>query len=137
MRLFPIPAAAAPVKPSACQLRLAKVAAFKPLPVLVGAGECGAVDAVILDSVILADQAKVVVSPPATLRCSMAEEVAAWLREDVAPAALKLGAPLRGLDNFDSYECRGAQSGAAAPRSASTAAPTRSTCARSSSPTAR
>ena len=104
---FPDTAAAAPVKPSACQLRLAKVATFKPLPVLVGAGECGAVDAVILDSVILADQAKVVVSPPATLRCATAEEIAAWLREDVAPAALKLGAPLRGLDNFNSYECRG------------------------------
>jgi hypothetical protein len=30
----------------------------------------------------------------------MAEEVAAWLREDIGPAVLKLGAPLRGLDNF-------------------------------------
>jgi len=73
---------------------------------LVGAGECGAVDAVVLDSITLADKTKVAVSPPATLRCSMAEAVAVWLREDVAPAALKLGAPLRGLDNFDSYECR-------------------------------
>ena len=66
-----------------------------------------AVDAVILDGVILSDRAKVAVSPPATLRCAMAEEVTAWLRDDIAPAALKLGAPLRGLDNFDSYECRG------------------------------
>jgi hypothetical protein len=86
---------------------LTKLATFKPLPVLVGAGECGAVDAVLMDNVILADQAKVSVSPPATLRCTMAEQVAIWLREDVAPAVLKLGAPLRGLDNFDSYECRG------------------------------
>jgi len=104
---FPEAATAAPAKPSACQLRLAKVATFKPLPVLIGAGECGALDAVILDGVILPDRAKVVVSPPATLRCTMAEEVAAWLREDIGPAVLKLGAPLRGLDNFDSYECRG------------------------------
>lgn len=104
---FPEAAAAAPAKPSACQLRLAKVATFKPLPVLIGAGECGALDAVVLDGVILPDRAKIVVSPPATLRCTMAEEVAAWLRDDVAPAVLKLGAPLRGLDNFDSYECRG------------------------------
>ena len=104
---FPDTAVAAPARPSACQLRLAKAATFKPLPVLIGAGECGATDAVILDGVILPDRAKVVVSPPATLRCTMAEEVAAWLREDVAPAVLKLGAPLRGLDNFDSYECRG------------------------------
>jgi hypothetical protein len=91
---------------SACQLRLAKLATFKPLPVLVGAGECGAVDAVVLDNVILPDQAKVAVTPPATLRCTMAEAIAVWVREDVAPAALTYGAPLRGLDNFDSYECR-------------------------------
>jgi hypothetical protein len=104
---FPEAGAGEPAKPSACQIRLAKVATFKPLPMLIGAGECGALDAVLLDGVILPDRAKVVVSPPATLRCSMAEQVAAWLREDIAPAALKLGAPLRGLDNFDSYECRG------------------------------
>ena len=53
---FPEAATAAPAKPSACQLRLAKVATFKPLPVLIGAGECGALDAVILDGVILPDR---------------------------------------------------------------------------------
>jgi hypothetical protein len=99
-------AAPGPSTPSACQTRLAKLAVFKPLPLLVGAGECGAADAVLLDSIILADKTNVAVSPPATLRCTMAEAVALWLREDVAPAVLKLGAPLRGLDNFDSYECR-------------------------------
>ncbi len=104
---FPQADAATPSKPSACQLRLAKVATFKSVPVLIGAGECGATDAVILDGVMLPDRAKAVISPPATLRCTMAEEVAAWLRDDIAPAVLKLGAPLRGLDNFDSYECRG------------------------------
>jgi hypothetical protein len=100
-------APALPLKPSACQTRLAKLATFKPLPILAGAGECGAVDAVELDSVMLDDQSKIEISPPATLRCTMAEAVALWVREDVAPAALKLGAPLRGVDNFDSYECRG------------------------------
>jgi hypothetical protein len=99
-------ATAAPSVSSACQLRLAKLAVFKPLPALIGAGECGAVDAVIVEGVILPDRAKVVMSPPATLRCTMAEAVAIWVREDIAPAVLKLGAPLRGLDNFDSYECR-------------------------------
>jgi len=96
-----------PPVPSACQLRLTTVAVFKPIPLLAGPGECGAVDAVLLEQVMLPDQAKVTVAPPATLRCAMAEAVALWLREDVAPAALQLGAPLRGLDNFDSYECRG------------------------------
>ena len=102
-----VPPAAPSGAPSACQLRLAKLAEFLPLPAIVGPGECGAVDAVLLQSVILPDQVKVAVSPPATLRCTMAEEVTRWLREDVAPAALKFGAPLRGLDETGSYECRG------------------------------
>jgi hypothetical protein len=102
-----VAAAPAPAPPSACQLRLAKIATFQPLPVLIGPGECGAVDAVLLDTVILPDQTKVTITPVATLRCPMAEELAHWVRDDVAPTALKLGAPLRVLDNFDSYECRG------------------------------
>ena len=101
------PSAAAPAPPSACQLRLSKLATFKPLPMLVGAGECGATDAVLLDGVILPDQSKVVVTPAATLRCPMAEQIALWVRDDVEPLAVKLGGPLRVLDNFDSYECRG------------------------------
>jgi hypothetical protein len=100
-------AAAAPAAPSACQVRLAKIAVFQPLPTLVGPGECGAVDAVHLDAVILPDQSKVAVTPAGILRCPMAEELAQWVREDVAPTATKLGSPLRVLDNFDSYECRG------------------------------
>jgi hypothetical protein len=100
-------AAAAPAAPSACQLRLAKIAVFQPLPTLVGPGECGAVDAVHLDAVMLPDQSKVAVTPAGILRCPMAEELARWVREDVAPTATKLGSPLRVLDNFDSYECRG------------------------------
>jgi hypothetical protein len=98
---------AAPAAPSACQLQLSKLATFQPLPVLVGPGECGATDAVLLDAVILPDQNKVIVSPAATLRCPIAVQIAQWVRDDVAPTVLKFGAPLRGLDNFDSYECRG------------------------------
>lgn len=99
-------AAAAPVAPSACQLRLAKIASFQPLPTLVGAGECGATDAVQMDSVMLPDQSKIAVLPAAIMRCPMAEEVAQWVREDVAPS-LKNLPPLRALDNFASYDCRG------------------------------
>jgi hypothetical protein len=100
-------ASATPAAPSACDLRLSKFATFKPLPTLVGAGECGATDAVLLDAVILPDQSKVAVTPAATLRCPMAEQIALWVRDDVEPLAMNLGAPLRVLDNFDSYECRG------------------------------
>lgn len=95
------------VEPSACQLRLEQIATFKPLPVLVGPGECGATDAVALENIILPDKTSVALTPAATLRCTMAEAIAAWVRDDVAPAALKLGTSLRGIDNFDSYECRG------------------------------
>jgi hypothetical protein len=100
-------AEAAPAAPSACQLRLAKVALFQALGTLVGPGDCGAADAMELHAVILVDQTKVAVTPPATLRCSMAEQVANWLRDDVAPTFAETGPPLRVLDNFDSYECRG------------------------------
>ncbi len=101
------PSGTAPSTPSPCQTQLAKVAAFQALPVLIGPGECGAPDAVLLQAILLPDHSKVVVAPPATLRCSMAEQVAEWVRDDVAPLTLKFGSPVRGLDNFDSYECRG------------------------------
>ncbi|HEX8826780.1 MAG TPA: extensin family protein [Xanthobacteraceae bacterium] len=106
---FPESAAAAsgPPAPSACQLRLAKLAVFQPLGTIVGPGDCGAPDAVLLQSIILADQAKIAVTPPATLRCPMAEQIANWVRDDVSPSLVHFGPPLRGLDNFDSYECRG------------------------------
>jgi hypothetical protein len=104
---FPEGSGSAPSRPSECQTRLEAIATFKPLPVLSGPGECGATDAVALDGVLLSDGTKAALSPPATLRCSMAEAIATWLREDVAPSVLKLGAPLRGVDNYDSYECRG------------------------------
>ena len=109
---FPEITAAAPPAQSACQVSLANVAEFRALPVLIGPGECGAADAVLLQAVVLPDQTKVLIAPPATLRCMMAEQVAQWIREDVAPAATKtLGAPLRELDDLDSYECRGRNRG--------------------------
>jgi hypothetical protein len=107
---FPRAAAAAAAVahgPTDCEMRLEKVAVFEPLHTLAGPGECGAADAVQLQSVIMPDKTKIAVAPPATLRCAMAEGVARWVREDVGPAALKLGSPLRSLDDFDSYECRG------------------------------
>jgi len=96
-----------PQAPTDCDLKLAKVAGFKPLGALVAPGECGAPDAVELESVLMPGGTKVTIAPPATLRCEMATEVAQWLRDNVAPAALKLGAPLREAENLGSYECRG------------------------------
>jgi hypothetical protein len=99
--------APATTEPSPCRLRLGKLAVFKPLPVLVGPGECGAADAVLLESVTLPDDTKVTFAPAATLRCTMAEQVALWLREDVMPASASLGTQMRALEDYDSYECRG------------------------------
>jgi hypothetical protein len=103
----PPPSAAKDPEPSACQVRLSNVALMEPVPAIVGPGECGGEDLVRLDAVKLKDKSVVAVSPPANLRCSMAEAVAIWLREDIAPAVAELGGPLRGLDNFASYHCRG------------------------------
>jgi hypothetical protein len=99
--------AAAQAIPSACQQRLAKIAVFKALGTIVGAGECGATDAVEMDTVILPDQSKVAVLPSATMRCPMAEAIAQWVRDDVVPSVKEFGPPLRGLDNYASYDCRG------------------------------
>src|SRR5262249_56451723 len=80
---FPEPngaADAAPTGPSACQLRLAKIAVFEALGTLVGPGDCGAPDAVQLQAVVLPDQTKVAVRPPATVRCPLAVLGAEWLR---------------------------------------------------------
>ncbi len=104
---FPEQEAAPAAAPSPCDLRLAAIAGLRPLGKLVAPGECGAADAVLLETVTLPDKSKVAIAPPATLRCEMAQAVTAWLREAVAPAAQKLGAPLRRLDNLGSYECRG------------------------------
>jgi hypothetical protein len=78
-----------------------------PLQTLDGPGECAVTDAVRLEAVVMPDGSRVALSPPATLRCSMAEAIVRWVREDLAAAALTLGAPLRGVDNYASYHCRG------------------------------
>jgi hypothetical protein len=97
----------APAQPSACQVRLTKIAVFQAVGTLIGPGDCGAPDAVQLQTIVLPDQSKVAVTPPATLRCAMAEQITEWVRNEVAPSLAEFGPPLRVLDNFDSYECRG------------------------------
>jgi hypothetical protein len=92
---------------SLCQQQLGRFAEFKALPPITGPGECLANDVVALDSVSLPDQHRIVLSPPATLRCPMAEAIAFWLRDDVAPAIATLGASLRGVETLDSFVCRG------------------------------
>ena len=96
-------------EPSPCQLRLATTghAVFSALPPLTGPGECGAPDVVRLDAVVMPDRTRVAFMPPPTLRCTMADAVATWVRDEIGPAAASLGAPLRAIENYDSYDCRG------------------------------
>jgi hypothetical protein len=97
-----------PAPPSPCVLRLtADIAIVEPLPPIVAANGCGIADPVRLSAVMSKDKVRIAVTPPATLRCTMAEALAHWVRDDVAPVAATLGAPLGGVANFDSYECRG------------------------------
>ncbi len=93
--------------PTACELRLAGIANFTPLPTLVGPGDCGAQDVVRLEAIKMPGRNAIALDPPATLRCGLAETVAHWVRDDVAPAAAALGAPLASIVNYDSYSCRG------------------------------
>jgi hypothetical protein len=101
------PVAAKEPGPSACQLRLSNIAAIEPVPAIVGPGECGGEDLVRLDAIKLKDKSSIAVLPSANLRCSMAEAIAIWMREDIAPATAELGGAIRALDNFASYHCRG------------------------------
>ena len=108
------PAAQSPAEPeeeevSACRIRLTADLAVAPsIDPLTGPGGCGAPDAVRLEAVILKDSTRVPVSPPAQMRCAMAEAVVSWVRDELAQiTAREMGSPLRGIDNFDSYSCRG------------------------------
>jgi hypothetical protein len=77
------------------------------LPALVGPGECSVEDVVRLEAVWLADKTRVAVAPPAILRCNFAEAIVHWVREDLAPVVRAFGGPLKSIDNYAAYDCRG------------------------------
>ena len=91
---------------SPCQLRLSEIAEFKSVPPITGPGECTATDVVNVNAVLLPDNHRVVFSPVVTLQCSMAEVVAQWIRDDVAPTLDTLGMSLRGIETLESFGCR-------------------------------
>ena len=104
----PNPKAEEIAQPSACRLRLTPELAIAPsLPPIRGPGECGAPDAVRLEAVVLPDKSQVAFNPPATLRCTIAEALATWVREDATALARDFGSVLRSVQNFNSYDCRG------------------------------
>jgi hypothetical protein len=92
---------------SPCQLQLSGIADFKPVPPITGPGECKATDVVNVNAVLLPDNHRMVFFPVVTLQCSMAEVVAHWIRDDVAPTIGALGTSLSGVETLDSFDCRG------------------------------
>jgi hypothetical protein len=99
---------AEPSPPSACRLRLTGDLASAPsLPAIEGPGACGADDVVLLKAVLLPDRRRIAVTPPAVLRCTLAEAIVQWVREDVAPLTGSLNSGLKSIDNYAAYDCRG------------------------------
>jgi hypothetical protein len=102
----PLEVPVVPVGPSACRMRLTSDIAIAPsLDPIDGEGECDVADPVRLEAVLLKDGSKVTLSPPASLRCSMAEAVALWVREDAAPALAQRGT-LKSIEVYDALSCR-------------------------------
>ena len=91
---------------SPCELQLSKIAEFRSMPPITGPGECTATDVVNVNAVVLPDNHRVVFSPVVTLQCSMAEVVAHWIRDDVAPTLDALRMSLRGVETLESFGCR-------------------------------
>jgi hypothetical protein len=113
-----VPNLSEPSQPSACRLRLTADRAIAPsLPPITGPGACEAPDVVRLEAVVLRDRSLVAVVPPASLRCIMAEAIAGWVREEVAPRAVDLGSSLKSIVNLTSFDCRGRNGIAGAPLS--------------------
>ena len=92
--------------PTGCDARLARLADFVPRPQLIGPGACGARDMVEVRAVLMPGKRRVAVTPVALLRCPMAESLAAWIRDEVAPRIARFGGALRSVENYNSYECR-------------------------------
>ncbi len=91
-----------------CRIRLtqSRVKAVS-VPPLQAPGGCGAPDVVRLEGLTLRDQTTVAFTTPPLLRCGMAEEVAKWVRDDLAPLARSLGSPIKSIESYGSFECRG------------------------------
>jgi hypothetical protein len=90
-----------------CDDRLGKIAVIEQMPRLIGPDACGGGDIVQISAVLLAGGERIALKPAPVLRCSFAESLAGWLRDEAAPRAEKLGAALRAVETYDDFECRG------------------------------
>jgi hypothetical protein len=93
-------------EPTECDKRIQTIAAVEPLPRLIGPNACGGSDMLRLEAALRPDGARIELKPAPVLRCEFAESVVAWLRDEAAPRADRLGAPLRTVETYDDFECR-------------------------------
>jgi hypothetical protein len=93
--------------PSDCRLRLEKIAVLTPMPRLIGPGTCGGGDMVELSAVRMSATVQIPVKPAPVVRCTMAEQLTLWIRDEAAPRVAKAGVPLRQVDTYDDFNCRG------------------------------
>ncbi|MDR4306100.1 extensin family protein [Chelatococcus sambhunathii] len=77
------------------------------IPPIDGPGVCGGGPLVLLKSVKRPDGGEIRIHPAATLRCAMARELAAFVRDDVAGAAQASELQLKQVDIAGSFQCRG------------------------------
>ena len=94
-------------EPTECDKRIHAIAVAEPLPRLIGPDACGGSDMLRLEAALRSDGTRIEIRPAPVLRCEFAESVAAWLRDEAAPRVDKLGAPLRTVETYDDFECRG------------------------------
>ena len=76
---------------------------YQPLPPIRGRA-CGATAPILVKSIGV--NPAVVISPPATMNCTLAAALYVWLENTVKPAATALGSSVVKLRNALSYECR-------------------------------
>jgi hypothetical protein len=79
------------------------VASIAPV---VGTDGCGIEAPLKLTAIVLADGTHVPLEPAATIRCTLAEALGDWVRDDIAPLAEKTGSGLSKLVGSEGYECR-------------------------------
>lgn len=94
-------------EPSDCRKRLEKTAKLRPIPRLMGPGACGGEDMVELEAVLIDKGKTIDIKPAPMLRCEMAEQLALWVRDDIAVRVAKSGLTLASVDTYDDFSCRG------------------------------
>ena len=76
-------------------------------------GLCGAPAPILVRSI--GSDPPVTISPPATMKCTLAVALNAWLKDTVQPAASVLGSSVVKLRNASAYKCRNRYGGANTP----------------------